>query len=83
MLDVAGSAGQYAFVQLRMLVRAYPTQCCQLKVLLALANDIIQQPSASWYKAALCSSLSVSIIAAIVLAGDSLLPILNGSLSRT
>jgi hypothetical protein len=35
-----------------------PPHSCQL-VLLALANDIIQQPSASWYKAALPFALSL------------------------
>jgi hypothetical protein len=64
MLDVAGSAG-HVWRSGRILDRAYP-HSCQLKVLLALANDIIQPLPASWYKAALRSSLSVLIIAAIV-----------------
>jgi hypothetical protein len=38
MLDVAGSAGQYALRSISMLVRAYPTSTVSSKVLLALAN---------------------------------------------
>jgi hypothetical protein len=48
---------------------------------LALANDIIQQPSASWYKLLCALRFQVPIIAPIVFAGDSLLPIFNGSVT--
>jgi hypothetical protein len=59
MLDVAGSAGQYAYVVAECSQSTSHLIAVRLKVLLALANDIIQQPSLLGTKL-LCSSLSVS-----------------------
>jgi hypothetical protein len=73
MLDVAGSAGQYAS-GVAADIRAYPTSSCQLQCSSLLLMISFSNPSASWYKAALCSSLSPNQLAAIVLSlVDSLL----------
>jgi predicted membrane metal-binding protein len=67
MLDVAGSAGQYAARSSRILRQSISHLIAVSKVLLALANDIIQQPLRFLVQSCFALfALSLLIIAAIV-----------------